>query len=280
MTRLLLLEGNTADKRAKAHQLGVRNSSEIYAHAISAQYPAIELLTLNGADPDWALPHGLDWTDFDGFVVTGSSLHAYDPHFAVINQIELLKRAAEAALPIFGSCWGLQIAAVAAGGSVARSPRGREVGIARKILLNETGRAHPMFTARPTVFDAPCIHYDEVVQLPEGATLLASNRHSVVQAAIIPLGKSEIWAVQYHPEFDLEQLVQLYDLYAEDMVAQGFAGNAGELQTYREQIASLALDPTNQGLAWQLGIDSDILDDSQRRAEIIAWIEGKVLGAT
>ena len=193
------------------------------------------------------------------------------------NQIELLMQAAEAGLPIFGSCWGLQIAAVAAGGEVAFNPRGREVGFARKILLNEAGAAHPMFKGKAPVFDAPCIHYDEVVRLPESATLLASNTHSEIQAALIPLANSEVWAVQYHPEFDLAQLVQLYTLYAEDMVAQGFFADEAELVAYRDKLAALAADPANAGLAWQLGVDADVLDDRTRRAEILAWIEAKVL---
>jgi len=277
MTRLLLLEGNTAPKRALSHELGVRTSSEIYIEAIAAHYPDIALDVLNGADKGETIPGGRTWADYDGFVVTGSALHAYDPEFEVTNQIALLVEAAEAGLPIFGSCWGLQIAAVAAGGEVAFNPKGREVGFARKILLNEAGRGHPMFKGKASVFDAPCIHYDEVIRLPESATLLASNAHSEIQAAVIPLGKSEVWAVQYHPEFDLAQLVQLYTLYAEDMVAQGFFADMTELVAYREKLTALAANPADAGLAWQLGVDADVLDDRTRRAEILAWIEAKVL---
>lgn len=277
MTRLLLLEGNTAEKRAKGRKLGVRSSSEIYAEAIAAHFPQIELDVLNGADEGEEIPQGRRWADYAGFVVTGSSLHAYDADFAVTNQIALIREAANNGLPIFGSCWGLQIAVMAAGGEVAFNPRGREVGFARKIALNDAGLAHPMFRTKPRVFDAPCIHYDEVVQMPAGATLLASNSHSTVQAAVIPLGQSEVWAVQYHPEFDLAQLVQLYTLYADDMIAQGFFADEAELVSYREKIARLAGDPAQAGLAWQLGIDGDVLDPRQRAAEIIAWIETQIL---
>jgi len=277
MIRLLLLEGNTAEKRAKGRELGVRSSSEIYAEAIAAHFPDIALDVLNGADEGEAIPGGRSWGNYAGFVITGSSLHAYDKDFAVTNQIALTIEAAEQGLPIFGSCWGLQISAVAAGGEVAYNPKGREVGFARKIMLNDAGRDHPMFGAKPPVFDAPCIHYDEVVRLPDGATLLASNSHSQVQAAIIPLHRSEVWAVQYHPEFDLSQLVQLYTLYAGDMIAQGFFADEAELSAYRGKIASLAANPGNAGLAWQIGIDEDIVCDRTRRAEIIAWIETQVL---
>jgi GMP synthase (glutamine-hydrolysing) len=277
MTRLLLMEGNTAAKCARARELGVRTSSAIYIEAIAAHCPDIALDVLHGADAGASIPDGRTWADYAGFVVTGSALHAYDPDFEVTNQIALLKEAADAGLPIFGSCWGLQIAAMAAGGEVAFNPKGREVGFARKILLKKAGRTHPMFKGKASVFDAPCIHYDEVIRLPETATLLASNAHSAIQAAVIPLGQSEVWAVQYHPEFDLAQLVQLYSLYAEDMVAQGFFADIAGLVAYRDKLTALAANPADAGLAWQLGVDEDVLDNRTRRAEILAWIEAKVL---
>ena len=279
MARLLLMEGNVAAKRALGAQLGVRSSSEIYALAIRAHFPQIALDVVNAADPDWTIPGGRELTDYDGMVITGSSLHAYDTDFAVTNQIALVRQAGEVGVPMFGSCWGLQIAVVAAGGAVALSPRGREVGIARKILLNADGMAHPMFRGKPPVFDAPCIHYDEVARLPEGAVLLASNHHSNVQAAIIPVGRSQVWAVQYHPEFDLDQLVQLYRLYANDMIAQGFFAGHEALARHVEQLSGLAANPADAGLAWQLGVDADITDDRRRRGEIINWIETCVLQA-
>ena len=129
------------------------------------------------------------------------------------------------------------------------------------------------------VFDAPCIHYDEVTRLPDSATLLASNAHSLVQAAIVPVGRSEVWAVQYHPEFDIAQLVQLYTLYADDMIAQGFFADRPALDAYVKVLTGLAAAPQDVGLAWQLGVDEDITDDSRRRAEIINWIKAFIPGA-
>ncbi len=279
MTKLLLMEGNPANKRARAHELGVRTSSEVYAQAIAAHYPGFTLDVVNAADPDGMIPSGNALGDYDGLVITGSALHAYDPEFAVTNQIAMLAAAGETGMPIFGSCWGLQIAVMAAGGSVGLSANGREVGFARKIVPTHAGRDHPIFAGKGPVFDAPCIHYDEVTSLPKTATLLASNAHSMVQAAIVPVGKSEVWAVQYHPEFDLLQLVQLYTLYADDMIAQGFFADQAALKAYIASLAALAANPAETGLAWQLGIDEQITDDRMRRAEILNWIEAQVLDA-
>ena len=277
MTRILLMEGNVAERRARAKSLGMRTSSEIYAEAIRAHFPQIEIDVVNAADPDFTIPAGRSFGDYQGFVVSGSALHAYDTDFAVTSQIDILKQAADAGLPCFGSCWGLQIAAMAAGGDVAYHPQGKEVGFARKIMPTEAGRRHAMFRHKPPVFDAPCIHYDEVTRLPEGATLLASNAHSRVQAAIIPLGASEVWAVQYHPEYDVRQVLAIYRLYAEDMISPDFFPDLAALEAYCAKLQALVDAPTKAGTAWELGVDADILDDTTRRGEIIAWIEEKVL---
>ncbi len=278
MTRLLLMEGNIAARRARAHALGIRTSSEIYTLSIHAHFPDIAIDVVNAADPDWEIPDGRDFADYDGFVISGSALHAYDGEFAVTNQIDVLRQAAEAGLPVFGSCWGLQIAAMAGGGAVQYHPKGKEVGFARKIMPTEAGRGHPMFAHKPPVFDAPCIHYDEVLRLPEGSTLLASNAHSEIQAAIIPLGKTQVWAVQYHPEYDVQQVLAVYSLYADDMIGPDFFADRAELDAYCAKLRTLIAHPDDAGAAWQLGIDADVLDDRTRRGEIIAWVETQVLG--
>lgn len=275
MSKILLMEGNIAERRAKGAALGVRSSSEIYEESLRAHFPALEIDIFNPEDP---LPGQNALAAYDGMVIGGSGLHAYDTDFAVTNQIALVREAAETGLPIFGSCWGLQIAAIAAGGEVAYHPVGREVGFARKICVTDAGRDHPMFARKGPVFDAPCIHYDEVTRLPEGATLLATNSHSEVQAALIPLANSVIWAVQYHPEFDAAHLADLYRMFADDMVGQGFFANEAELEAYCAALTKLHREPDNAALAWQLGVDADITDDVRRRAEIIAWVETCVLG--
>ena len=275
MSKILLMEGNIAERRAKGAALGVRSSSGIYRDSLLAHFPDLEIDIFNPEDP---LPGRNALAAYDGMIISGSGLHAYDTDFAVTNQIALVREAAEVGLPIFGSCWGLQIAAMAAGGLVEYHAQGREVGFARKIMVTEAGRNHPMFARKGPVFDAPCIHYDEVTRLPEHATLLATNAHSEVQAALIPLANSEIWAVQYHPEFDAAHLADLYRLYADDMVGQGFFADLNELEDYAARLTALDSRPDNAALAWQLGVDADITDDARRRAEIIAWVETCVIG--
>ena len=78
---------------------------------------------------------------------------------------------------MFGSCWGLQLAAVAAGGDVASNPA-RPGGRLRpqdhsKRLRPQSIRCTPAATV---AFDAPAIHADEVVRLPPDSTVTAEQR--------------------------------------------------------------------------------------------------------
>jgi len=277
MPRLLIMEGNTLAQQARSAALGVRSASEVYIHAITAYFPDLHLEVIHGADRGQDLPAGMSLGDYDGLVISGSSLHAYDMDFAVTNQIDLVRTFAKSGKPILGSCWGLQIAVIAAGGTVGLSPNGREVGVARNIALNDAGRSHPMFTGKPSAFDALCIHYDEITTLPEGAVLLYSNTHSPVQGAIIPLERSEIWALQYHPEYDLAQIAMMMRLYRDDMVEQGFFTDKTNGDEYIAKIEALHKSPNDFALGWQLGMGKTIVDDKQRRGEIINWIRHEIL---
>ena len=85
---------------------------------------------------------------YDGIFLSGSHLHIYEIEPAVTRQIELMRAIYASGTPCFGSCWGIQIGAVAAGGTVTANPKGREVGFARKITP-ERGRADASAAARP-----------------------------------------------------------------------------------------------------------------------------------
>ena len=116
-------------------------------------------------------------------------------------QIELARAVLKSKTPLFGSCWGLQVITVAAGGMVRRNPKGREIGIGRRIALTPAGRGHPMYAGKATVFDAVTVHLDEVETLAPGTTVLAANALSDVQAAEIRVDGAVAWGVQYHPEY-------------------------------------------------------------------------------
>ncbi|MFM2290013.1 MAG: hypothetical protein RL684_3156 [Pseudomonadota bacterium] len=272
MTRLLLLEGNPSHVRARAGSLGIRNGSELYASALQAIDPTLQCDVAHAADAGQPLPAGASLRDYQGLVIGGSALHAYSTDLEVSRQLEFLRAVAEVGMPMLGSCWGLQIAAVVAGGEVARNSIGREIGLARKVTPTVAGRSHGLLRGKGDAFDALCIHYDEVTRMPPGGIVLARNSHCDVQAAQFTVGRSLFWGLQYHPEFDLAHQAALFRLYRDDLLSQGFLADDAALDAYLADWDALAADPTDRGLAWQLGIDEDTLDDGRRRGEIGNWL--------
>src|SRR5436853_1790351 len=182
--RLLVVEGNTAEMRGKQVDAGGRVMSEGYADLLRHLLPQAVVDICYPADPGANLPiGGLD--GYDGVAITGSALNVYGGGPEIERQIELAREVLRAKTPLFGSCWGLQVVTVAAGGVVRANPKGREIGIARRIALTPAGRDHPMYAGKASVFDAVTVHLDEVETLAPGTTVLASNAQSYVQSVAI-----------------------------------------------------------------------------------------------
>jgi len=277
--RILVAEGNTEERRRRLAEGGGTDGSVAYARSLRLVQPQADITVICPADGDGALPSGTSLADYDGFVLGGSGLNIPggedDP--AVRRQIDLATAVFEAGPPFLGSCWGLQVAAAAAGGIVKASPRGREMGFARKVALTPEGRAHPLFENKSGVFDSPAIHVDEVTHLPPGGTLLAANGHSAVQAAAIHFRGGTFWGVQYHPEFDIAHIAGLTRCYAEDLAGEGFYADPAAAVDYADSLDVLQQDPSRGDLAWSLGLDADVLDPHVRCREIGNWIERQVV---
>ena len=121
---------------------------EAYAAEVAAIAPDSIADICLPADEGANLPDGAGLQSYDGIFLTGSHLHIYEIEPAVTRQIELMRAIYASGTPCFGSCWGIQIGAVAAGGTVTANPKGREVGFARRITP-ERGRADASAAAGP-----------------------------------------------------------------------------------------------------------------------------------
>jgi GMP synthase (glutamine-hydrolysing) len=270
--RFLVIDGNPWRGRRDHCAYGGTPAGALYARALRACEPECRTDVVEVCEPGARLPWGADFAAYDGVCWTGSSLNVYDATPEVRLQIELARAVFESRTPQFGSCWAAQIAVTAAGGGVRRNPRGREIGIARKIALNAAGRAHPMYEGKADVFDACCTHVDEIDVLPQGATVLAANAMAPVQAVAVRHAGGAFWAPQYHPEFDLFELARLIPSRSEALVAEGFFADSAAVGDYAARLDALHQDPSRTDLRYALAIDGDVLDEANRLVELRNWI--------
>jgi GMP synthase (glutamine-hydrolysing) len=275
--RLLVIEGNSPQTLADHIAVGGIAAHKGYSNLLRELMPGAIVDTCHPGDPGATLPEGESLEGYDGIAITGSSLHIYDGGPSVNRQIDLVRSAMATGTPLFGSCWGLQVITAAAGGSVRRNPKGRELGFGRGIKLTDAGRKHPMYIGKHDVFNAPTVHLDEVETLAPGTTVLATNAMSEVQSAEIRTNGSVAWAVQYHPEYPLRELAAIVRRIGTRLIGEGFFADEHGVSGFARDLDTLDRDPECKRLSWLHGISQNVLDKRLRTSEVANWIEYQVL---
>lgn len=271
--RLCIINGYPEKNRQALTDSGVAGADELYLRVLERLVPDARIDVFMIADPGSSLPGGAGIESYDAFIWTGSNLTIYEDDPRVARQIEFARQVYEVGRPSFGSCWGVQMAAVAAGGEVRKNPNGRELGFGRKIRLTAAGRAHPMYDGKPEVFDGFIMHLDEVSRLPSGARLLAGNEHTPVQALEVRHKKGIFWATQYHPEYDMYEMARLFVARGESLIREGFFPDRSSLEAKVASMETLGRQPDRRDLRWDLAVGDDLMDDRTRQCELRNWLE-------
>lgn len=276
--KIAILNGYPKTSRDRFDASNVGHPHNMYADFLRRYVPAASVDVLFVADLDNTLPAGTALTSYDAAIWTGSDLTMYHTDDTrVTRQVELARALYAAGVPCYGSCWGIQMAAYAAGGEVRKNPRGREWGIAREIRLTAAGQKHPLLRGKPDVYDGFIMHLDEVVSLPAGATLLAINDHTHVQALEVKHQQGTFWATQYHPEYNFYEMARLIQARAEPLVKEGFFETPDDVQRYANDMFALARQLGNPELRAQFNVGPDIIDPEIREAELRNWIDYLVI---
>jgi len=276
--RFLIVDGYPKESREQFRQVGMRLAWELYRDMLVAYLPDAQYDIWLSSDPGSQIPTKEDLEKYVGILWPGCNLTVYhfdDPRVAC--HLELARRAYEVGVPAFGTCWGIQLAVVAAGGEVGPNPKGREMGIGRKIRLTEAGLKHPMYDGKPPVFDGFVSHDDEVKKLPDCATHLAANDFSEIHAVSVTYQRGTFWGIQYHPEYDLHEMARLIVAREDRLIKHGFFRDHADLTAYVDRLEELSANPDCKHLRWQLGIDDNILSTPIRQREFINWIDKLVL---
>ncbi len=275
--RLLVIEGNSPESLSEHVAVGGTPAHQGYSNLLRELIPGAIVDTAHPGDRTATLPDGESLAGYDGIAITGSSLHVYNNGPEVARQIELVRAAMATGTPLFGSCWGLQVLTVAAGGSVRKNPKGREIGFGRSIRLTDDGRRHPMYAGKVDVFNAPTVHLDEVETVAPGTTVLATNAWSAVQSAEIHTNGSVAWGVQYHPEYPLREVAAIVRRIGTRLIEEGFFHGLEDVKSFARDLDTLDREPDCKRLYWRYGISQNVLDKKRRVSEVANWIEFQVL---
>ena len=133
-----------------------------------------------------------------GVVVTGSHSMVSDELDWSDRLVEWIAELVDSRVPFLGICYGHQLLAKAAGGTVGLHPLGKEIGTVEIGLLPESS-IDRLFRGLPPRFFVHVTHSETVLSLPTNATRLAANSFDSYHAIRID---DCAWGVQFHPEYD------------------------------------------------------------------------------
>ncbi len=275
--KFCIVNGYPKRSRDVLDATSVTQAHDLYLMFLRKMLPNSTFDLLFIADPETTMPTEAEIQAYDGIIWTGSNLTIYHQDEEVTRQIAYCQSIFDAGVPQFGSCWATQMAAIAAGGECRKNPNGREWSIAYDITVTEAGKNHPMYIGKQHQFNGFIMHLDEVCGVPEGATVLATNGHTDVQAIAVKHSNGEFWSTQYHPEFTLYEMAQLVGARKEAIVNEGFFKNEEEMVPLVNDMIALSKNPDNAELRQKLNIGDAILDDNIRQKEVHNWVEYLVI---
>jgi len=150
--------------------------------------------------------------NYDALYVGGSSdVSVLEPekYPFVLPCQELLRYCAEIKKPVFASCFGFQLAVMAFNGEILRDQSGYEMGTV-PIQLTKQANSDPVFRNTPNDFLAVSVHQEKALEIPSCFNLLAFTDKC---CHAFKHNTAPFCAFQFHPEVDLEILIQRLGVY-------------------------------------------------------------------
>ena len=232
MKKILLVEGNLREANQEFTDNGIKTHTESLRESIDYFTKDLEIDSVNPSSDKNIFDAVKDLNKYDGLIWGGSSLNIYSDTLEIRRQIEFMKECQKKVKNILAICWGMQVAVTAAGGVVKKGQNGSHRGIAHEININDNGLRHPLYKDKDQIFNTPAFNYDEVVTLPNNATLLSSNKINNVMGIDFKSHLANIWGIQYHPEITYEKMITLINFRKDRLLENKSFNDENDLNSH------------------------------------------------
>lgn len=213
--KLCILENDTLDPAVEAAYVGYGAMFERLFRGVGATGQFDIFNTVRGEYP-------ASFDDYDAVLLTGSRADSFSQEPWVLTLRQKVEQLLQAKKKLIGVCFGHQLIALCLGARVGRAPQGWGAGRMSyqwhgPTLPNTQGRGDIALLAS---------HQDQVFDLPEGATLLATSDFCPVAAFAVD---DQVFCVQPHPEFVQEYSAFLLDKRRALLGEEKYAACTGSL---------------------------------------------------
>ena len=236
MKKILIVEGNLKEENQDFINSGIPTHTESLKESISYFTNNLDIDVANHSSDQDITEKVKDLNKYDGLIWGGSSLNIYNDTIEIRRQLDFMKECQKKIKKILAICWGMQVAVTAAGGLVKKCDKGSHRGIAYNIEINQYGANHQIYKDKQKKFNTPAFNFDEVVTVPEGATILSSNQINNIQGLNFKINSSNVWGIQYHPEIPYEKMIRLIHFRKERLLEKKAFKSGDEIVTHVKSI--------------------------------------------
>ena len=235
---VLIVEGNNPKDSEVFIKAAKATCSENLKNIVLKLDPSSKVTIINPENDDETSKVLENMDQYNGIIFTGGAMRLNDMTDVIKKHINFASNCFKYNNKILAICWGLQVCSVAAGGKVAAGKNGAHIGIATDVEINDEGKNNPIFKNKKFRFNTPAFNFDEVCELPKGATLLASDKVNKNMGVYFKSGNSEIWGLQYHPDYEYWQMVNLSNARMGKMIAKEYFRDEESFKKHIEYIKS------------------------------------------
>jgi len=235
---VLIVEGNNPKDSEVFVRAAKASCSENLKNIVLKLEPSSNVTIINPVNDNETNKVLENMNQYNGIIFTGGAMRLNDMTDDIKKHINFASECFKHNNKILAICWGLQVCSTAAGGKVAPGKNGAHIGIATEVEINEDGKKNPIYKNKKIKFNTPAFNFDEVCELPEGATLLASDKVNNIMGAYFKSANSEIWGLQYHPDYEYWQMINLSNERMGKMIAKEYFKNEDAFKKHIDFIKS------------------------------------------
>ena len=254
---ILIVEGNIAKDTEIFIKAAGFSAAENFKKLILKLQPSANIEIIHPGNENETTYALKKINQYNGIVFTGGAMRINDMTDEIKKHIKFAKNCFTNNKKILAICWGLQVCAVAAGGKVAPGKNGAHIGIAFDVEINEQGQKNLIYKEKKKKFTTPAFNFDEVSEIPANSTIISSDKVNKVMGIYFKSGRSEIWGLQYHPDYKFFQTINLSHLRKEKLIEKKHFRNE---EDYKKHIS--LIDQENNKL-----------DFKNRSCEVKNWLE-------
>ena len=206
---ILVVEGNIPEDTELFVRAAGASASDNIKNLVLKLEPSANIKIINPDRDKETMMVLNNMGNYDGIIFTGGAMRINDMTDIIKKHINFASNCFKHDNKILAICWGLQVCSTAAGGKVAPGKNGAHIGIASGVEIHEEGKKNLIYKNKQIKFNTPAYNFDEVCKIPNGATLLSSDKVNKVMGLYFKVENSEIWGLQYHPDYEYQQMIGL-----------------------------------------------------------------------